>query len=71
MEEQLAERPRIAVPTVSLAPTSDGFVINTPNDDRGQFTGPFRSQLLVNVGHNPPLEQPTSFAAAVISLLPS
>ena len=71
MEEELARRPRITVPTVSLAPDSDGFVTNAPDDDREQFTGPFRSVLLRRVGHNPPQEQPHSFAAAVTSLLRS
>lgn len=43
----------------------------TWNDVDAQFTGPFRSVLLRRVGHNPPQEQPESFAAAVRSLLPS
>ena len=69
MEERLAARPPIAVPTVSLAPDSDGFVPNQPDDDREQFTGPFTGRALAGVGHNPPQEQPDSFAAAVRSLL--
>jgi pimeloyl-ACP methyl ester carboxylesterase len=71
IEERLAGRPPVTVATVSLAPDSDGFVTNRPDDDREQFTGPFRSRLLAKVGHNPPQEQPASFAAAVVSLLPS
>ena len=69
MEGRLAVRPHIAVPTVSLAPDSDGFVTNSPDDDREQFTGPFQGRLLPGVGHNPPQEQPASFADAVLSLL--
>jgi pimeloyl-ACP methyl ester carboxylesterase len=69
MEERLARRPPIVVPAISLAPDSDGFTANAPEDDREQFTGPFRGQTLVNVGHNPPQEQPASFAAAVRALL--
>jgi pimeloyl-ACP methyl ester carboxylesterase len=69
-EARLAQRPRIEVATVSLAPDSDGFVSNLPDDDREQFTGPFRGRILEGVGHNPPQEQPLSFAAAVTSLLP-
>lgn len=69
MEERLARRPPITVPAVSLAPDSDGFVVNTPDDGRERFTGPFRSRLLTSVGHNPPQEQPASFEAAISSLL--
>ena len=69
MERRLAERPPIVVPTVSLAPEADGFVTNSPEDDREQFVGPFDGRPLPGVGHNPPQEQPASFAAAVESLL--
>ncbi|GLZ00162.1 alpha/beta hydrolase [Actinoplanes sp. NBRC 103695] len=69
MEERLARRPPITVPAVSLAPDSDGFVVNTPDDGREQFTGPFRGHVLTSVGHNPPQEQPASFEAAISSLL--
>ena len=69
MEEALARRPPIAVPTVSLAPDADGFIPNAPDDDREQFTGPFQGRLLEDIGHNPPQEQPATFAAAVMSLL--
>ncbi|MFI5911740.1 alpha/beta fold hydrolase [Dactylosporangium sp. NPDC051541] len=68
-ERRLATRPRIDVPTVSLAPDADGFVTNRPDDDREQFAGPFRGLALAGVGHNPPQEQPHSFTAAVVSLL--
>lgn len=71
MEQDLARQPRIAVPTISLAPDSDGFNAGEPDDDREQFTGPYTSRLLAGVGHNPPQEQPGAFAAAVTSLLPS
>jgi pimeloyl-ACP methyl ester carboxylesterase len=70
MESRLAERPPIVVPTVSLAPDADGFVSNSPDDDREQFLGPFDGRLLHRVGHNPPQEEPASFAAAIESLLP-
>ncbi|WP_033346341.1 alpha/beta fold hydrolase [Catenuloplanes japonicus] len=71
LEDRLASRPPITVPTVSLTPDSDGFLIGTPRDDRERFTGPFRGEPLAGVGHNPPQEQPASFAAAVRSLLSS
>ena len=68
MERHLAGRPPIVVSTVSLAPDSDGFVTNAPDDDLAQFTGPFRGVSLPGAGHNPPQEQPAAFAAAVRSL---
>jgi pimeloyl-ACP methyl ester carboxylesterase len=71
IEERLAERPPVTVATVSLAPDADGFALHQPDDDREQFTGPFRGERLVLAGHNPPQEQPASFAAAVLTLLPS
>jgi pimeloyl-ACP methyl ester carboxylesterase len=70
IEQRLAAHPPITVPTVSLAPDADGFVTNRPDDDRDRFSGPFRGQALPGVGHNPPQEDPVTFAAAIRSLLP-
>ncbi|MEU1375955.1 alpha/beta hydrolase [Streptomyces triculaminicus] len=66
-EKQLAARPRIHVPTVTLDPSLDPFT--APGDGTGYreyFTGPYLHRVLADVGHNVPQEAPTAFAQAVI-----
>ncbi|MCS5734071.1 alpha/beta hydrolase [Herbiconiux daphne] len=70
-ERMLATRPPIAVPAIVLCGASDGLGAGDPDDDRADFTGPFRGAVLPGVGHNPPQEAPAAFAAAVASLLPA
>lgn len=70
IENRLAARPPITVPTVILSGADDG-VSSRRSDDaavRG-FTGPVQKQVLSGVGHNVPQEAPKVFAEAVLSLL--
>ncbi|WP_225774170.1 alpha/beta fold hydrolase [Pseudomonas sp. Marseille-Q5115] len=70
IEQQLAQQPDIAVPTVILAGTRDG--VTAPQDERqalSRFNGPVRRLMLEGVGHNVPQEAPVQFAQAVLSLI--
>ncbi|MFF7458465.1 alpha/beta fold hydrolase [Kitasatospora sp. NPDC008115] len=67
LEERLAARPRIAVPTVTLDAGRDPFT--APGDGtsyRPYFTGPYLHRTLPEVGHNVPQEAPEAFVRAVL-----
>jgi pimeloyl-ACP methyl ester carboxylesterase len=67
LERQLARRPTIPVPTITIASDFDGPQADgTPYADR--FTGPHEHRILDGVGHNVPQEAPDDFAEAVLQL---
>jgi pimeloyl-ACP methyl ester carboxylesterase len=70
IEQQLAQRPSISVPSVILTGADDG--VSSKRDEasalRG-FAGPVRREVLPGVGHNVPQEAPVAFAQAIMSLL--
>lgn len=67
LEERLARRPVIGVPTVTLDGERDPF---TPAGDgamyRDKFSGPYAHRTLKGIGHNVPQEAPEAFAEAVV-----
>ncbi|MER7787166.1 alpha/beta hydrolase [Streptomyces sp. NPDC097640] len=67
LEERLARRPVIGVPTVTLDGERDPF---TPAGDgamyRDKFSGPYAHRTLNGIGHNVPQEAPEAFAEAVV-----
>ncbi|MFF4989251.1 alpha/beta fold hydrolase [Streptosporangium saharense] len=69
LERQLAARPVIKVPTVTLDADRDPFT--APGDGssyRDMFTGPYDHRTLRGVGHNVPQEAPAAFAQAVVDV---
>ncbi|WP_086828032.1 alpha/beta fold hydrolase [Streptomyces sp. NRRL B-24572] len=66
-EKQLAARPPIHVPTLTLDAALDPF---TPPGDgsvyRDRFTGPYAHRTVADIGHNLPQEAPSTFAQAVV-----
>ena len=69
IEQKLAARPRIAVPTIALQGEADGVAPAQASDPHAAFfTGTYQRRLLPKVGHNPPQEAPHAFAAAVLEL---
>lgn len=70
VQELLAARPAISVPTVVLQGEDDGVGGPPSAGDGGasHFTGPYRRRILPGVGHNVPQEAPDAFAEAVLSL---
>jgi pimeloyl-ACP methyl ester carboxylesterase len=67
LERQLATRPVIPVPTITMSSDFDG-----PAKDgtsyRQQFTGRYAHRVLDGIGHNVPQEAPRQFADAVIEV---
>ena len=70
IEQRLAARPPITVPTISFDGTDDG--VRPPADaahDAQRFTGPRSHRIVPGVGHNMPQETPRVFADAVLELV--
>ncbi|MFF8994797.1 alpha/beta fold hydrolase [Streptomyces sp. NPDC014983] len=64
-EKELATRPVIHVPTITLSPELDPFTV--PGDGtRDRFTGPYEHRVVEGIGHNLPQEAPAAFARAVL-----
>ncbi|MEU1409305.1 alpha/beta hydrolase [Streptomyces sp. NPDC005728] len=68
-EKQLAARPVIEVPTITLDPELDPFTApGNGSAYRDRFTGAYEHRTLAGIGHNLPQEAPTAFAQAVIDV---
>ena len=70
IERQLAQQPKITVPTIALQGEADG--VHPPESSAhhaAYFTGPYQRRLLPRIGHNPPQEDPKSFADAVLEMM--
>ncbi|MGW4212063.1 alpha/beta fold hydrolase [Lentzea sp. NPDC004789] len=67
LEQKLAQRPVISVPTITIASDFDG-----PNAGgaayRDRFTGPYEHRILDGIGHNVPQEAPEAFTRAVLDV---
>ena len=69
IEQKLAARPRIAVPTIALQGEADGVAPAEASDRHAAFfTGPYARRVLPRVGHNPPQEAPGAVADAILEL---
>ncbi|SFI57735.1 Pimeloyl-ACP methyl ester carboxylesterase [Amycolatopsis sacchari] len=69
LEDLIAARPPIPVPTVVLESGADGVGGPLDPQEREHFTGAYEHRLLPGIGHNAPQEAPEAFADAVLSLL--
>ena len=70
LERQLAEQPKIAVPTVVLHGADDGVTLPTTSEGQeAQFTSHYERQVLPGVGHGVPQEAPGEVIRAIQSLL--
>ncbi|WP_159996925.1 alpha/beta fold hydrolase [Roseomonas sp. 18066] len=69
IERQLAARPPIAVPSITLDGDADGVMApgGTARHAR-HFTGPHRHRVIPGGGHNLPQEKPEAFAAAILDV---
>ncbi|MER5998028.1 alpha/beta hydrolase [Nonomuraea angiospora] len=70
LEQRLAARPVIKVPTITLDAERDPFTA-PPGDGssyREMFTGAYEHRALAGIGHNLPQEAPTAFAQAVVDV---
>jgi pimeloyl-ACP methyl ester carboxylesterase len=67
LEKRLAERPVIAVPTITLQGDADGAPHPEPSSYANKFSGKYESRIIKGgIGHNLPQEAPQEFAQAVI-----
>lgn len=70
IEARLARQPEISVPTIVLQGTDDTVdPPSAPAELRAKFTSFYERRVLDNVGHNPPQEDPSAFANAVLRVL--
>jgi pimeloyl-ACP methyl ester carboxylesterase len=70
LERRLATLPAITVPAITIDGDADGVVPATDGrSSAGKFTGGREHRILPRIGHNPPQEAPSEFAAAVLDLV--
>ncbi|QEI09424.1 alpha/beta hydrolase [Pigmentiphaga aceris] len=70
IEEALAAKPLIAVPTISLCGEDDGVTPpRQPDPDERYFSVSYERRILPRVGHNIPQEAPAEVADALLELL--
>jgi pimeloyl-ACP methyl ester carboxylesterase len=70
IEQRLAAKPRISVPTIVLH--GDGSGLSRPESSlkhAGFFTGPYQHRVIPTAGHNLPQEAPKAVADAVLELV--
>ena len=69
-EARLAEQPLITVPTIAIDGAEDGVMPRGGCATHERFfSGPYRREVVAEVGHNLPQEAPDDFADAVLSLI--
>ena len=70
IERRLAQKPKITVPTIVLQGDADGVLPPDALQRHDEFfTRPYERRVLPRIGHNPPQEDPKSFADAVIEMM--
>jgi pimeloyl-ACP methyl ester carboxylesterase len=67
LEQKLAERPNIAVPTITMEGDANGAIHADPVTYASKFTGKYVHRTIDGgVGHNLPMEAPQAFAEAIV-----
>ena len=70
IEERLAARPKIAIPTIALHGEANGVGPPETSADHARFfSGPYERRLIPRVGHNLPHEVPDVVAEATLELM--
>ncbi len=70
IEQRLAQKPKIVVPTIALQGDADGVLPPEISERHaGFFTGSYQRRVLPRIGHNPAQEDPKSFADAVLEIM--
>jgi pimeloyl-ACP methyl ester carboxylesterase len=70
IEQRLAARPRIAVPTIALhGEANEVTPLQTSADHARFFTGPYERRVIPRAGHNLPQEVPDIVAGATLELI--
>jgi pimeloyl-ACP methyl ester carboxylesterase len=73
VERQLAQRPKIQVPSIVLYGANDGVALKPPDlaVDRAAFTSLVARDVIAGAGHFVPREKPDAVSSAVLKLLQS
>jgi pimeloyl-ACP methyl ester carboxylesterase len=72
IEQRLAAKPKIAVPTIALQGDADGVLPQETSEKHAAFfNGLYQRRVLPGIGHNPPQEAPQIFAGAILDLVHS
>src|ERR1700730_1168736 len=71
MEQQLAQRPRIRVPSIVLYGANDGVALKPPDSavDRGSLSSLVAREVVPDAGHFLPREKPEVVSSAMLKLL--
>jgi pimeloyl-ACP methyl ester carboxylesterase len=72
MEQQLAQRPKIEVPTIVLYGSDDGIARPAPEAspaERALFTALVARRVVAGSGHFMPREKPEAVSSAILELL--
>jgi pimeloyl-ACP methyl ester carboxylesterase len=69
IEARLAARPRIDVPAINIHGAVDGVSpVQSSKEHEKYFGVQYQRRVFDNVGHNPPQEDPSGFAEAILDL---
>ncbi|TIP94978.1 MAG: alpha/beta hydrolase, partial [Mesorhizobium sp.] len=69
LEEKLAKRPEIDVPTITLEGDANGAPHPDPDAYAKKFSGKYEHRLITGgIGHDLPQEAPDAFATAIIDV---
>jgi pimeloyl-ACP methyl ester carboxylesterase len=70
IEQQLAGRPLISVPTIVLDGADDGVApVQAADRNAALFSGAYQRRVIPGAGHNLPQETPIAVVEAVLELL--
>ena len=72
MEEQLAQRPKIQAPSITLYGADDGIArppVESPPAERAAFASLVARRVIAGAGHFMPREQPEAVSSAMLELL--
>jgi pimeloyl-ACP methyl ester carboxylesterase len=68
LEEKLARKPLIGVPSITLEGDRNGAPHPSSSSYATQFTGKYAHRLIADAGHNLPQEAPRAFANAIMDV---
>ena len=69
IEKNLSKQPKISVPTITIDGETDGVSeLSNISKIKQKFSAHIRHQILPNIGHNVPQEDPKNFSRAVLEL---
>jgi pimeloyl-ACP methyl ester carboxylesterase len=69
IEHKLSKQPIISVPSITIDGETDGVTgLSNITKIKQKFSSHIKHQVLPNVGHNVPQEDPQSFSSAILEI---